>query len=213
MNELKNKENDRPIKYNKDGLKKISVKKKVKDNINNLVDKENQYDDPIDQIGDVPIIRYIDRNNKIVLRKKQLFDHLSENKLEYISNGICDQYIKYGKPSLENVVDDIQNKTDRQTKRLLKLLKKLEKENEQYDPNNSYYQQYVKNGGNLDEIINEGIKEWFYVHKTNYPELLEIYKDEDKAQAQAFNNYVKQYGTDRYTERIRKSEMTVVLYY
>lgn len=158
-----------------------------------------------------PIIKY-DKNTKILLRKKKLFDHLSDEKLEYIKYGVCDAYIKYGTPSLDVVVKDMQTKSSKKMIRLEKLLNKLRQEGEIYDEKNSYYQSYVKNGCDIDYAVDEGIKEWFYINKTNYLELLKIYKDEDKAQAHAFNEYVKQNGSDKYIERIRKTDMSLNLY-
>jgi hypothetical protein len=159
------------------------------------------------------VIKYAKKKDrKILLRKKELFDHLNDNKLEYIKNGICDSYIKYGTPSLKDVINNIQSKSEVQMKRLTKLINRLKEEGEIYDEKISYYAQYVKRGGDLEYTINEGIKEWFYVNKTNYLELLKIYKEEDKAQAKAFNTYIKNYGADKYTERIVKSEMVVRLF-
>jgi hypothetical protein len=157
------------------------------------------------------IIRY-DKNKKVLLRKKQLFDHLNDKKLAYVKNGICDAYIRYGTPSLETVIHDIQTNSDKHIERLKKLIKRLKKEGEKYDEKNIYYQNYIKNGGDIEYNVNEGIKEWFYINKTNYPELLANYKDEDRAQAKAYNTYIKKYGPDKYTERIRKSEMILRLY-
>lgn len=152
------------------------------------------------------------KNKKFLLRKKELFDHLNDNKLEYIKNGICDSYIKYGTPSLNDVISDIQTKSEIQTKRLHRLIKRLKKEGEIYDENVSYYRKYVKYGGDIDYTIDEGIKEWFYKNKTNYLEFLKTYKEEDKAQAKAFNQYIKQHGTNKYTEKIRKTEMVLRLF-
>ena len=44
----------------------------------------------------------------IIIRKKKLIDNLCENKLEYIKNGICDSYIKFGKPDLPIVIENIE---------------------------------------------------------------------------------------------------------
>lgn len=158
------------------------------------------------------IIRYEEENERLLLRKKQLFDQLTNNKLEYTKNGICDSFIKFGKPELNIVIKDVQKRTEVQSKRLTKLLNRLRKEDETYDENISYYKKYIKYGGDLDYHVDEGIKEWFYVNKTKYLEFLKIYKDEDRAQANAFNNYIKTVGHDKYTERICQTEMIIRLY-
>lgn len=161
---------------------------------------------------DNTIIRYEEVNERVLLRKKQLFDQLTNNKLEYMGDGICDSFIKFGTPELNIVIEGVQKKTEIQTKRLVNLLKRLKKEEEIYDENISFYKRYIKNGGDLDYYVDEGIKEWFYINKTNYLEFLKNYKDEDRAQAKAFNEYVKNIGHDKYTERIRQTEMVIRLF-
>ena len=175
-------------------------------------DKNNNWlpDNIITENNQDTVIKYAE-NSKILLRRKELIDHLSDKKLEYTKYGICDSYIKFGKPSLETVIDSVQTKTSTQTKRFTILLKRLKKEGEIYDENISYYRDYIVNGGDLDNAVNEGIKEWFYINMTNYSELLKFYKDEDKAQHHAFNTFIKNNRPNRYTERIRKSELVINL--
>lgn len=158
------------------------------------------------------IIRYEEDNERILLRKRQLFDQLSDNKLEYTRNGICDSFIKFGTPSLNTVIEDVQKKSEVQTKRLKRLIRRLREEDEIYDEHVSYYERYIKNGGDLDYHVEEGIKEWFYINKTNYLKFLKIYKNQDLAQSKAFNEYIKTIGYDKYTERVRRSEMVLRLY-
>ena len=75
----------------------------------------------------------------------------------------------------------------------MKLLKKLKEKNEEYDENNFYYQRYIRNGGNIEYAITDGIKEWFYQHKTTYRKHLIQCKNQDLAQANALNEYIKKY--------------------
>lgn len=152
------------------------------------------------------------KNKKILLRKKELFDHLNDNKLEYVKNGICDSYIRYGTPSLDDVINNIQTKLDIKTKRMNMLIKRLKKAGEIFDETVSYYKHYIQYGGDIDYAIDEGIKEWFYINKTNYLELLQIHGDEEKAQTKAFNTYIKHHGPDKYTEKIQKSEICLRLF-
>lgn len=193
---------------------KIRKKSKPDENIDDdilEIDSEKEQEETEQKTNDITV-RYARKNKKILLRKKELFDHLNDNKLEYIKNGICDSYIKYGTPSLNDVINNIQTKSEIQSKRLTRLIKRLKKEGEVYDENVSYYKKYVKYGGDISQTIEEGIKEWFYINKTNYLELLKTYKEEDKAQAKAFNQYIKQHGPDKYTEKIRRSEMVLRLF-
>ena len=158
-----------------------------------------------------PTIRHT-KHEKIILRKKQLFVELSENKLEYKKNSICDAYIKYGKYSKNDVIDIMKNKNLKEAKRLRILIKKLKKEGEIYDENISYYRDYIKNGGNIKYIISNGIKEWFYINKTDYLELLKRYRNEDIAKSYALNAYLRNNGKDRYTKRIHDTEMIIRIY-
>lgn len=158
-----------------------------------------------------PRIRYNNENN-ILLRKKELFEKLDNEKLNYIKNGICDSYIKFGKPSLDTVINSIHEKNNIKSKRLQKLINLLKEEGEEYDENNSYYKNYIKNGGDIRYAINEGIKEWFFMNKTHYLKFLKKYKNEEIAELKALNKYINDFGTDKYTEYIRKSEMNIKLY-
>jgi len=195
----------------------MNTRSKKSEQVGNIDDDILDLESEKEQEETIPIsndimVRYAKKDKKILLRKKELFDHLSDKKLRYIKNGICDSYIKYGTPSLNDVISDIYTKSEIQLKRLERLIKRLKKEGEVYDENVSYYNKYVKYGGDIDHAIEEGIKEWFYINKTNYLELLKIYKEEDKAQAKAFNQYIKRHGSNKYTEKIRKTEMVLRLY-
>lgn len=195
------------IKYH---LMNISIEKK-KENANcNIVDISKNR--PNVKLKNETIIRYEEDNDHFLLRKRELFDQLNDNKLEYTRGGICDSFIKFGTPSLNTVIKDVQKRTDVQMKRLRQLINRLKKEGECYDENISYYKQFIKNGGDINYFIEEGIKEWFYTTKTDYLEYLKIYKDVDRAQTKAFNEYIRKNGMDIYTERIRKAEMVVRLY-
>src|SRR5579872_2872269 len=198
---------------------KIKRKQRVKaSDSNEVVNKDNATSSDKYRVN-IPdkeshefIIRYEEDNERVLLRKRQLFDQLSDNKLEYTRNGICDSFIKFGTPSLNTVIEDVQKKSEIQTKRLRKLLRRLKEEGEVYDERISYYKQYIKNGGDIDYYVEEGIKEWFYINKTNYLKFLKMYKNEDLSQTKAFNEYIKNVGYDKYTERIRRSEMVLRLY-
>jgi len=162
-----------------------------------------------------PIIKIANKSDtKIILRKKNLLEKLNERKLEYKENsdGICDTYIKFGLSNIDDVIIKLEKRDNLRSKRLTELLKKLRDENETYDSNISYYNDYVQKGGDLDYHVQEGIIEWFYLHKTKYKKYLKSTKDEDIAQAKALNEYLKKNGPDKYTERIKKSEMTFQLF-
>lgn len=148
---------------------------------------------------------------KIKIRKKNLFERLETEKLKYIENGICDQYIKYDKNKIEDVIENIKNKELIETERLERLLEGIKKTGTYYDENISWYRDYIKRGGNLERTIKNGSIEWFYIHKTEYPRLLLKYRDEDIAQNKALHKYIKKNGCDKYVEKIRKNDMVIRL--
>jgi hypothetical protein len=157
---------------------------------------------------DPPKIRY-NKEYKIQVRKKKLFECLNDQKLEYKKNGICDQYIQFGKISLEEVVENIQKREEIEMTRLELLLRKLKKYGAVYDENNTYYRDYIKKGGDLEETVRNGEIEWFYTTKTDYLEFLKIHKNEEIAQTKALNQYIEQNGTDNMTNKIMKRDLTI----
>lgn len=157
-----------------------------------------------------PKIR-MDRTYRLENRKTMLFNELNNVKLEYKQNGICDSYIKYGKPSLEEVIDDLTIKSNNQTDRLKLLVDKLALKNIKFDDRIEIFNNYVKNGGDLKKVIKEGEIEYWYWNKTEYPVLIEKY-NEDIAKNIALNKYIKKNGHNKYTNKIIKKEMTLSLY-
>jgi len=128
------------------------------------------------------------KTDKIILRKKKLLDNLSENKLEYIKNGVCDSYIKFGVPELEIVVENINTSTNMKIDRLVELIEKLKEYGKKYNENISYYQKYIRNGGDINYMIREGIKEEYYLNDETYNFYLNAYKDENIAEKYANKN-------------------------
>lgn len=162
-----------------------------------------------------PTIHYDSASKKkylLKIRKKKLFTELTNVKLEYKKYGVCDSYIKFGTPSLDEVIKGMQQKTEYETKRLRNLLEGLKHHGALYDDRISYYQKYIKYGGNLKKTIEDGEIEWFYLNKTNYLDLLKIYKNEDKAQSKALNKYIRECGIDQYIEKIREKDMKICIY-
>lgn len=153
-------------------------------------------------IEDFIDFEYTDTNKST--RKKQLFDKLNSLKLTYIEGGVCDAYIKFGYPSLDQVVLEIQHITLQEEKRLNKLLIALKKHNLEYDPNVMYYKEYVEQGTCLKTAISEGAIEWFYLNKTDYLDILNKTLDEDKAREIALDRYIDKHGQDEYVKKYTK---------
>lgn len=153
------------------------------------------------------------KNEKHVrVRKKQLFETLEIEKLQYIENSLCDQYIRFGLHGIDYVVRNIRDHEIAEEKRLTRLLREVAKTGTQYDQNIGWYHDYIKKGGDLKKTVKNGSIEWFYLHKTEYPKLLQKYKNEDLAQSKALNQYIENNGTDQYTEMIRKDDMNIQIF-
>ena len=184
------------------------------------IDVENLIDIPVlddEELDPKITIHYeYDSHNKIRIRKKQLFDQLDTLQLTYVKGGICDSFIKYGYPSLDKVINDVQQSTTLEDRRLEKLVKNLEKRGLKYDSRVTYYREYVEQGTDICTAIREGKREWFLINKTAYLRLLTIFKDEERAEEKAIQRYLKKYG---YTQefrnhlgRQREFEMKICLY-
>lgn len=164
------------------------------------------------QDNDKPIVRYSKKNSHILVRYNKLINLLNKKRLEYRKNGICDQYIKFGTPSIEEVVKSMEKKTNDEDRRLHKLIKCLRKKNLSYDQNVKSYREYITYGGNLKKIIDDGETEWFLINKTQYNDILKKCKNEDNAKSHAINKYISKNGVDKYINRIKKKEMTICIY-
>jgi hypothetical protein len=158
-----------------------------------------------------PVVK-MNKEYKMKVRKKQLFDRLNDTKNEYKKNGICDQYIKFGKMNVEDVIDKINDQNNEEMQRYNKLSKKLKKRGLKYDDKVQYYRDYIKKGGNIYDAIKDGEIEWFYLRKTDYSDLLKKYRNEELAQNKALQKYIVLNGRDEYVNKILKREMTVCIY-
>lgn len=174
---------------------------------------ENTYRDETNESRNmIPVVRYKKKESKVYQRYIKLMKALVDARLEYRKNGICDKYIKFGFPSIEEVINELQKRTNNEERRLKRLIKKLKKKNLQYDRNVNVYQEYIKRGGNIKETINEGETEWFLINKTKYLEFREKYLNEDRAKSAAISQYIRNHGVDEYIESIKKKELTISIY-
>ena len=153
----------------------------------------------------------MDKKYKLAFRKKILFDKLNRVKLQYIKNGICDSYIKYGKPSLSEVLINFQDKTNNEFNRLQFLIKKLKSRGIKYDERVKIFTTYTKRGGDINKVLDEGETEFLYWNFTDFPSLINKYPEEI-AKNIAMNKYIRENGRDKYINKIIKKEMTLNLY-
>ena len=175
----------------KSDAKYIVVKKLDKKSDKNL---DVKLDINSDVKSDSKII--VKKQDIIDKRRKRLFNELSMLKLDYVRGGICDSYIKFGHPPIEDVIKYMTMSTQEEEQRLEKLLEILKSNNILYDSRVSYYKEYVEQGTDLDTAIIEGKKEWFYINLTEYNDILKKYKDEEKSMKIALRRYVRKNGYD-----------------
>lgn len=106
-------------------------------------------------------------------RKNDLILILKEKKLQNVKSNLCNAYVKFGYPTLEYVVMDLEKKHNEKNNRLHFLIKKLKKIGKEYDEKIPAYNKYIKIGGNINKIIEESELEKQFVHNTKYLHYLE----------------------------------------
>lgn len=122
------------------------------------------------------------------LRKKELFDKLKENKLEYKKNSICDAYIKFGSPNINEVIDILLKNQLDEINKFIFLINELNKRNISYDSRIPIFKSYIKNEIDINETIKIAETEKFLIENTNYLSLLKIY-DNNIAKDLALQKY------------------------
>jgi hypothetical protein len=122
------------------------------------------------------------------IRKKELFDKLKENKLEYKKNSICDAYIKFGSPNINEVIDILLKNQLDEINKFIFLIDELNKRNISYDNRIPIFKTYIKNDIDINETIKIAETEKFLIDNTNYLSLLKIY-DNNIAKDLALQKY------------------------
>jgi hypothetical protein len=105
-------------------------------------------------------------------RKKEIEFILKEHKLENIKPSLCKSYIKYGIPNIENIILIFKKEQRKKEERLYKLIKELKKYGKEYDENVPVFENYIKEGGDIFKIIEEGELEKSLIYNTNYSHYL-----------------------------------------
>ena len=120
------------------------------------------------------------KNNINQLRRKQeLFKTLKEYKLEYKKHSICDIFIKYGIPKIQDVINILEKDNIDTISNLTYLSIELNKLNLKFDKKLPSHFNYIKNGGNLNKTIEIGKIENIIINNTEYLEYLKKHSNED----------------------------------
>lgn len=135
-------------KYSKDDCEKYLMMKcdknyYTRDEIINYLNENN-----------IPLIK-LTKLDKIIERKNEIQSLFSNNKLEFKNHGDCFLYINYGKPPIENILNDELEKIQTKNSRRMKLAKKLSDYDIEFEENNKLCYEYINNIGcnGINEIV------------------------------------------------------------
>ena len=123
-------------------------------------------------------------------RKAKLIIKLKELKLENTKDKLCEEYVNFGNPDLDTVTKTLLNKQNMENDRLCTLLEFLKKHNLEYSNKIPSYKKYIKKGGNINKIVENGELEKVLILDTNYLSMLDL-TDSDTAREIALCNVNK----------------------
>lgn len=146
--------------------------------------------------------------SNVMERKKKLIEKLNEMKIEYIKGNICDVYIKYGYPDIDDVIKDITKTHQKKNKRMYKLINKLKKNGLEYDETIPAYNKYISKGGNIKKTIDDGELEKILIKETNYLSILNN-ADSDTAKDVSINNFICKGGKNKLTDKYMFNKNTI----
>lgn len=105
-------------------------------------------------------------------RKNNLEKILKNRKMGIIKLSLCKSYIKYEKPNLEELIIIFEEEQNKRDLRMSKLMKKLKEYNIDYDNKIPVFENYIKEGGDLETTIKEAKLEKSLIYNTKYEHYL-----------------------------------------
>jgi hypothetical protein len=120
-------------------------------------------------------------NDLEIEREKIIREEFILNKLKFIKNRDVMEYIKYGTPTLDEVIINIAKLECDKTDNYINLIKELDKKKIKYNENLKSFKSYI-NGYttcSLEETLNNIEYEYILNYETNYHELQKIMNDEE----------------------------------
>jgi hypothetical protein len=120
------------------------------------------------------------KKQKQIERKELLMSTIKKLRIEY-NKPICDEYIKFGKTDLKDVLEKLTHVQSQKNNRLYDLLNELQKHNVEYDSRLPAFKKYVENGGNIKKTIERGLLEKTLADNTDYLSLLNNDVDSETA--------------------------------
>jgi len=160
--------------------------------VNLFMSNENIY---ISKQNIKQVFRQINKKQKQTQRKEELMVIIKKLKIEY-NKPICDEYIKFGKINLENVITKLVNIQTQKNDRLFELLNELQCHNLEYDSNISALKKYVTKGGDIKKTIERAKLEKTLADNTNYLSLLNNDVDSETAIDLSISNFPNEINND-----------------
>lgn len=143
--------------------------------------------------------------NKKLSRKCELLEKIKTLKLNY-NKIICDPYIKFGKESLNDIIQKLTKMQNIKNDRLYNLLNELRNHNMEYNSKIPAFQKYINDGINIHETIKKAKLEKELIDNTNYLSLINDLDSDaaieisiNKLPESINNNNINQYIENRHT--------------
>lgn len=127
-------------------------------------------------------------------RKEELMKVLMENKLEFKNYGDCYSYICWGKPSINEIVNNEIEKLKIINNRRIRLGKELSKKKLKLDENNKICYNYIYNLSSkpIEDVVRSVEIDTFLKEETRYNEFIKTTNDTEKAKFMALKDYTRQ---------------------
>lgn len=117
-------------------------------------------------------IKNMNKKLKEEERKINLNKIMQERKLENTKPSLCKSYIKFEKPTLNELILCFEKEQNKKESRVFKLIKKLKENNMEYDEKIPVFENYIKDGGDLNAIVKDGKLEKTLIYNTKYEHYL-----------------------------------------
>lgn len=134
------------------------------------------------------VFKQSEKKKKQQERKEELLAITKRLKIEY-KKTICDEYIKYGKIKLEDVIKRLTDLQTNKNDRLYDLLNELQNHNIDYDSNLPSFKKYIQKGGNIKKTIEKAKLEQTLAKNTDYLTLLNNCVDSETAIELSVNQF------------------------
>lgn len=134
------------------------------------------------------ILKKLSNTKKQKNRKEELLTKIKKLKIEY-NKSICDEYVKFGKQTLDEVIKKLCDVQSLKNNRLFDLLNELENHDLEYNQELPAFKKYIKHGGNISKTIERAKLEQILANNTDYLSLLNGCLDSETAIELSINQF------------------------